>query len=540
MALSLTAEQKNILKIFKIEEQYMIPSYQRPYSWEYDQCYQLYTDLMRSFDNDEDYFIGNIITAKSESNHEYIEVVDGQQRLITLLLFIKVLSVFQQDLKILFQLISKEDWRGNNNVPRIRTEVFETNDGDAFNKVMEFNLIEFENLLRESIDKSGKILEKRINDKFATNALYFYNWLVFFQERKGNLENFTYYLLQKTFLLPIELGGKTQDEANEKALVIFETINNRGMNLEDADIFKAKLFNKAKKIGEETKFIGLWTDFKISSDNLGLKIDDVFRYYSHIIRGRQGITYGEKNLREFFTREDFSPFELNSYEDVLNDLFKILDLIEFLTKSKIEPTQITPWLQVLSLYTNQYPNYAIVNYLYINGVNLTYELVEFLKALLRFVYYQGSTSTVKFEIYNIIKQVSQNQTIGTYLRPDIKPNAFDNTGRLKRGFSLLAYYLQGNEPLSYYVIDRILSKNDRSSLAKDWDDIDFEEVLEDLGNYIVIGNSRKNLPFERKLAFYLDSGSLELKEFIENDFMYSDFYNREVSIKDKLVRFFSE
>lgn len=37
MGLSLSAEQKELLKIFKIEEQYIVPAYQRPYSWEYDQ-----------------------------------------------------------------------------------------------------------------------------------------------------------------------------------------------------------------------------------------------------------------------------------------------------------------------------------------------------------------------------------------------------------------------------------------------------------------------------------------------------------------------
>ncbi len=61
MSLSLSAEQKKILNIFKIDEQYIIPYYQRPYSWEYEQCFQFYNDLMEAFKSKEDYFIGNII-----------------------------------------------------------------------------------------------------------------------------------------------------------------------------------------------------------------------------------------------------------------------------------------------------------------------------------------------------------------------------------------------------------------------------------------------------------------------------------------------
>jgi len=81
MALSLNAEQKPLLKIFKIEDQYIIPSYQRPYSWKYEQCLQLYNDVVENFKpfdeqnkalSPKDYFLGNIIIAKNEENRDLI------------------------------------------------------------------------------------------------------------------------------------------------------------------------------------------------------------------------------------------------------------------------------------------------------------------------------------------------------------------------------------------------------------------------------------------------------------------------------------
>lgn len=93
MPLSLAAAQKDLLSIFKIEAQYVIPTYQRPYSWEYDECLQLYGDITEAFQNNEDYFIGNIVIAKSDTNKDRLEVIDGQQRLTTLLLFIKTLFI---------------------------------------------------------------------------------------------------------------------------------------------------------------------------------------------------------------------------------------------------------------------------------------------------------------------------------------------------------------------------------------------------------------------------------------------------------------
>ena len=94
MALALAAEQRDVITILKIEAQYVIPTYQRPYSWEYDECLQLYEDIRDAYVANEDYFIGNIVVAKSNADKNRLEVIDGQQRLTTLLLLIKVLSLF--------------------------------------------------------------------------------------------------------------------------------------------------------------------------------------------------------------------------------------------------------------------------------------------------------------------------------------------------------------------------------------------------------------------------------------------------------------
>lgn len=50
MALSLRAEQKSIMNLFNNgEDIYVIPEYQRPYSWNKDTCYQFYSDITSAF-----------------------------------------------------------------------------------------------------------------------------------------------------------------------------------------------------------------------------------------------------------------------------------------------------------------------------------------------------------------------------------------------------------------------------------------------------------------------------------------------------------
>lgn len=539
MALSLSAEQKELLKIFKIEEQYVIPSYQRPYSWEYDQCFQLYNDVVAAFESRQDYFIGNIIIAKSTANKEYLEVVDGQQRLITTLLIFKVLSLFQPEFKVLEQLLEKEDWEGVNKVLRVRSDVFEANDEDALSSVLKFDLAGIQTRFEAVVDKSNKIIERLCNSRFEANILYFFNWIKFFRDNGGDLRELTHFLLKQVYLLPIELSGPTQDEANEKALVIFETINNRGMNLEDADIFKAKLYNKAKSVKEAEIFMELWTDFKNNCESLQLNIDDIFRYYSHIIRGKQGITSSETNLREFFTNERFSPFELKKYREVLADLFKIIEILELINQEKVRSTATAQWLQIIDAYTNQYPKYAIVNYLYVHDLALDEGFIRFLTSLTRYIYFQGSTSTVKFEIYNIIKQTSAEQAISSYSRTETEPAYFNYLGRLKKGFALLAFYLGRNEALPSYNIDKIINLKDERFLPEDWRGVNLDNIIDSLGNFVVLDMPKKNIPFTKKAEYYSRSGISEVNHLLQNGTIsFNEFQHRDLSLKETLAHFF--
>ncbi len=540
MPLSLSAEQKELLKIFRIEEQYVIPSYQRPYSWEYDHCLQLYNDLLDAFENNQDYFIGNIIIAKADNNNDTLEVVDGQQRLITSLLLFKVLALFQPEFKVLEQILEKEDWEGISKVTRIRSDIFEANDGIALTKVLNYNTIDVEMRLSKVIDKNQKIVERLCDSKFEANLLYFYTWIRYFtSDSNKNIKDFTTYILKQVYLLPIELSGPTQDEANEKALVIFETINNRGMNLEDADIFKAKLYNKAKNVGEEKIFIELWTDFKNYCDNLNLNIDDIFRFYSHIIRGREGITSSETNLREFFINEKFSPFTLKKYNEVLTDLFKIIGVLELLNQERIAQSEISKWLQILDAYTNQYPRYAIVNFLFVHESNVDDKFLKFLQSLTRYVYYQGSTTTVKFEIYNIIRQTSSRLIIDSYRKNEVTNDYFNYLGRLKKGFALLAFYLTRNVALASYNIDKIINLKDEKQLDNSWTGIDLTEIVDRIGNFLIIDIPKKNLTFNKKREYYNQSNIFEVNSVMENgNFTYNDFINRDNELKDRLVEFF--
>ena len=75
MALYLSAEQKNLKSLFSNDNRYIIPNYQRHYSWTMEQCRQLYDDIMDAYSNGTDsYFLGNIVLA--EEQNEETEAAD--------------------------------------------------------------------------------------------------------------------------------------------------------------------------------------------------------------------------------------------------------------------------------------------------------------------------------------------------------------------------------------------------------------------------------------------------------------------------------
>ena len=87
---TLTATPETLKQAFAFK--YIIPDYQRPYSWGNDECAQLWDDIAEAFDSkpDEHYFCGTIVVYMQNGVKERC-IIDGQQRLTTCILLLKAL-----------------------------------------------------------------------------------------------------------------------------------------------------------------------------------------------------------------------------------------------------------------------------------------------------------------------------------------------------------------------------------------------------------------------------------------------------------------
>ena len=252
----LSIDQKTIEGLFSDKKtDFLIPDYQRPYAWEFKECQQLWEDIFsfafpdddyEKFNNDDEYYLGTIVTFKNEDNKK-LEVIDGQQRLTTLMLLLRAFYAKFGNMKdknsistrdTIGKCIWKGDEFGNLNVDvlKIDSQVATDNDKDEFLKI-----------LRDGV------APKEMKSKYAENYRYFEGKISEFLDAFPSY--FPYLpnrILKNCILLPIEA------ESQETALRIFSTLNNRGIPLSDADIFKSEFYKKFKKLGCKDDFINRW------------------------------------------------------------------------------------------------------------------------------------------------------------------------------------------------------------------------------------------------------------------------------------------
>lgn len=542
MGLTLSAEQKNISNLLSGKIKYIIPEYQRPYSWDKEQCLELIDDLKQSFQNEENgYFLGNIVVAGSLDESSQLEVIDGQQRLTTLTILMRVLLSFDKDnLKLKNSIWELNDRTNAIIEPRLITKVFSGKDSKYLSEIIDADF------RIEDLEEPNKS-----NNQYKKNMYLFYDEIKKIGD-KIEIQNFVDYILYKASLLPIQTDGVDKESAREKALKIFETINDRGKSLNDSDIFKAKLYNKALNKKEDKKFIKRWNNLNEECIEIKYNIDEIFKLYTHVIRGEKGIKGTESKLRDFFNRKDESPFknEEKTYSDILNDLESIIESIKLYKdlKTNIDKhPNITKWLQVIDEHSNQYSYICIIVYMYKHKLtdfnnldNNQSNFIAFCMDLVRYTYYIRTTSKMQFKIYDFIIKIMHNKPI-EYDLGKIERSSFDYLGRLKKGFALMALYLDNKQDVILpYYFDNIINERDREDLDDSWKGKEFNEYIDTLGQMIITDFPKKHMKLKNKINYlkkskfnYLQNLSVECEEWT-----YTKYKKRNEQLTDRLVKFF--
>ncbi len=283
---------KSIFKIFDNQNKYIIPLYQRNFSWRREQIEQLLQDIYNAFKQNPcgHYYIGSLVVLK-RSNGD-LEVIDGQQRLTVLSLITKILGI--------------------NNEPRLfydsRPEVedffkafYDSKDGSCnfgYSQTAHLeNAIEFIKEIDLDADKhTGKIGEA--------------NKII-----KENV-SFCDYFKNNVILVRVEIPQDT-DVAS-----YFEIMNNRGAQLQKHEILKSFLLDNLNKKSSD-EFAKIWTACsQMDTPIQKLFVKDRDKYFgdSYDMFCFKGLTKIKKDNESNDNNEvnDSSTLELKKLDDILN------------------------------------------------------------------------------------------------------------------------------------------------------------------------------------------------------------------------------
>ncbi len=537
MALSLSAEQKNLRSLFINDDRYIVPSFQRPYRWTKKEVKQLFDDITQAFNSNEDYFVGNIVIARGYDDKARPQIIDGQQRILTLWMYLKVLAILT-NVSRLEEMLSIRDWEDEKVLSKIDSMVFEEADQSGIEDLLSWKQDDFKSKTKE-ISKLGQI---------QSNAVYIYKWLHEYFSRIDNASQtaFWRYFIDRVYLLPIVLDGKDMAEATTRALTIFETINNRGLDLADADILKAKLYEMASSIKEGDDFISLWKDLGQKCVELNVPINDVFRYYLRILRAKNDQTTSEPNLRNFFLNNEFSPFKTKKWRTIMAELNLIENVLEEIDTLKRSSAKTALLYQVLQEHSSAIPLSAMVVFVYtiLDSGNKfeEQEVINFLEDLIRICYTYDLSQDIKYKVFDINARIMNKRPL-PLSTINVSDDFFEERRRYRNGFVMLYHYLvedkwKDSEIGSFLKVERIVRQND-SSAHSDWPADTIGQDIENMANFSIIDfpKSYKSL-FERSLLYNsstLDSVSSILKG--KTYYSYTDFNERKNNMQKTLSKF---
>ena len=216
----MTPKKQTIEEFFQGEKQYKIPVYQRAYSWEEKQWNTFLEDLEEATRSENCYFFGNISLEESENNTA--EIIDGQQRITTIIIFIRAL----------YNILEKKEFNENQiKKQEVLSKLKEIYlNPKAKLKTVEYDDGYFENYIIKNNDSysSQTFSQDRIKD-----AKEFFNKKLESKSTEEILKLFE--SLKKAQILSIAFNNK------KDSILMFELQNNRGKELTKLEKLKSYL-----------------------------------------------------------------------------------------------------------------------------------------------------------------------------------------------------------------------------------------------------------------------------------------------------------
>lgn len=509
---------------------YKIPRYQRPYKWEGEQVEQLWDDIYSAYeDNINNYFLGSIITAKDGSS---IDIIDGQQRMTTLMIFFCVLrDVFpsinndSDDPNAIDKDTLENFIYYKKKFERLTLLTDPQHRGDLENLIIKGSVYE----LKKPYKYEVKIDEKP-KYKFINTALIFKE--KFEEIGEENIGEFINYLFNSVSIIRIDCIDRSF------AIKLFQVLNDRGMDLTSSDLVKSFLLQKIEdkyknegensgKKDEEDQFISEWRKAENILLDTDLSMNDMFIVYEYYLLAQNPKKSLSDELQELFKDGDANT--------ILHDFVCFSETYKNNIYNKEDRVVYSFWYLRWSVYWKS---------ILLASLHNDYVEHEKLLLILRRFYYlywiAGKTlSKVKQLSFNIIKWVKENKSVDfieneinikikadnimNMVKENLSSDDIYNTPWSKPLLLLIEYSITDDSKLSFVELtndlhlEHVLPKKYKS--FKEWEHITDKvesDWLNSAGNLTLLSGKKNieasNNPFDQKISVYRGNGKYKDKD----------------------------
>jgi hypothetical protein len=261
-----------------------VPTNQRSYAWDKTHAIELFDDLANALSQDEEYFLGSVVLTRSGASGTP-EVVDGQQRLATSVILIAAFRDYLLTVK-------DEEFAGDLEREFIMSRAYPSRE---IQPQLRLNIYDHEYFLGRVLHRHGsperaaaqptRPSHRRINTNAVTAAARVKQIVAgaTAEQRTQRISNWLNYLRERARLIVVTVPDDTQ------AYIMFETLNDRGLELSKVDLLKNYLFGRsgADRLRETEQ---RWHAMIGAIESVGAKEATVSTYVRHLWASMHGPT----------------------------------------------------------------------------------------------------------------------------------------------------------------------------------------------------------------------------------------------------------
>lgn len=540
----LEADEVYMGSLFGDKYLFEIPDFQRPFSWRKENFQQLFEDLRDEIQiNQEErgdilesynpYFLGSVILCikdmKADGSGTY-DVIDGQQRIVSLAILMGVLRDLSTNLKAKTNLQrriyqEKDEYSGTEESVRVKVR----------DKEREFFR---EYVLNDKGTEKVSQIDRRVLSEARNHMIEaieaFQKGFVRDDETvDGNLlDSYIRYLLQKVVIVVVKT------DSLPSAFRLFNIINARGMPLTNADLLKSENLRVIEQ-EKRQKYTQIWENVEedIGSDDLEMLISFI-RHIKKKEKARKAI-FEEFDKGIFKEEPGFRGERFIEYLDEITDMYKE-NILEGRIEG-IEDEDETYYYNLISLMRDFLPfndwMAALIRFKEKYGSAFLHEFLKKLERKVAIDWISGLSFTERLtQIYRIIRSIESAKDLKDVLNEKMfeeeiqnKKASFLNSledikfyGRGRTGvpkYVLLRLDMERKDNLhakiaysGHITVEHILPRNPYENYWLDrFDKIARIELTNRLGNLVLLNggkNSRaSNKPFDRKVKDYFEKKS---------------------------------